>query len=277
MDSREFSLNVDYLGSSGTILSCEQKAALQTSLVILKNNYKFNRLYFWGKILGIKDDYFIVQGITNDELGDRKTLYSKDCMTWGLLQPPTEEMAKKNKFAKGRFTGDPSFEFEHIEIKKTGEGESAIETEESIIIKEEERLSVVVADIDRDVRIAPRGAFTKMTDGTVTQNRTWEGLSAADAGRLSNYLHLRTPERINEKSLLQRAEMNKALDFLDPVDADVPRGAIWSVQAERGTGLVTLRSLLWDGYTFYHVPGTRNFGAVYAGSGTKNSDLPFML
>ena len=68
-------MNVDYVGSSGVILSTEQKAALQSSLVILKSNYKFHRVLFWGKILGVKNDYFIVQGVSKDELKDRKSLY----------------------------------------------------------------------------------------------------------------------------------------------------------------------------------------------------------
>jgi radial spoke head protein 9 len=51
----------------------------------------------------------------------------------------------------------------------------------------------------------------------------------------------------------------------------------WSIQFERGSGLVTLRSLHWLGFTFYHVPGTRKCGSVYVGTGNKNLDLPFML
>ena len=51
----------------------------------------------------------------------------------------------------------------------------------------------------------------------------------------------------------------------------------WSIQFERGSGLVTLRSLHWLGFAFYHVPGTRKYGSVYVGVGTKNLDLPFML
>lgn len=66
---------IDYVGSSGVILSTEQKAALQSSLVILQSNYKFRGVKFWGKIFGVKSDYFIVQGVGKDELKDRKTLY----------------------------------------------------------------------------------------------------------------------------------------------------------------------------------------------------------
>ena len=75
MDSQDLHLSVDYVGSSGVIISSEQKAALQTSLCILQNNQKFSRVNMWGKILGVKDDYFIAQGIGKDELGEKKTLY----------------------------------------------------------------------------------------------------------------------------------------------------------------------------------------------------------
>lgn len=75
MESEGLHMNIDYVGSSGIILSTEQKAALQSSLVILRSNYKFERVLFWGKILGVKNDYFIVQGVGRDELKERKTLY----------------------------------------------------------------------------------------------------------------------------------------------------------------------------------------------------------
>ena len=75
MESEGLHLNIDYVGSSGIILSPEQKAALQTSLIILQSENKFKKVYFWGKILGIKDDYFIAQGTGKDEIAERRTFY----------------------------------------------------------------------------------------------------------------------------------------------------------------------------------------------------------
>lgn len=75
MEAEGLNMTIDYVGSSGVVLSTEQKAALQSSLVILKSNYKFRGVKFWGKILGVKSNYFIVQGVGKDELKDRKTLY----------------------------------------------------------------------------------------------------------------------------------------------------------------------------------------------------------
>ena len=57
---------------------------------------------------------------------------SKDCVHWGLLPEATKAMKEQSKLAKGRFVGDPSFEFEHTEVKKVGEGEDATEEEETV-------------------------------------------------------------------------------------------------------------------------------------------------
>ena len=57
---------------------------------------------------------------------------SKDCVKWNLLPEATKAMRDQSKLAKGRFTGDPSFEFEHVETKKVGEGEEQTEEEETV-------------------------------------------------------------------------------------------------------------------------------------------------
>jgi len=75
MDSEDLHLMVDYVGTSGIILNPEQKSALMTSLCIAKSNYKFCKVIFWGKISGIKDDYYIAQGYSKDFFGERKTMY----------------------------------------------------------------------------------------------------------------------------------------------------------------------------------------------------------
>lgn len=75
MDFKTLYYSWELVAGSGQTLSVEQRVALQTSLVILQKNYKFNRVLFWGKILGLKDDYFIAQGRGEDEMQDKKDLY----------------------------------------------------------------------------------------------------------------------------------------------------------------------------------------------------------
>lgn len=75
MDSEAFLWNLDYLGSSGVVLSVEQKTCIQSSLVTLRKEQKFRRTKLWGIIRGIQKDYFIVHGVGKNELTDRKALY----------------------------------------------------------------------------------------------------------------------------------------------------------------------------------------------------------
>lgn len=75
MDSQSLHYSLEHVAGNGYNLNIEQRAALQSSLLILKKNYKFHRLLFWGKILCLKEDYFIAQGRGEDELQDKRNLY----------------------------------------------------------------------------------------------------------------------------------------------------------------------------------------------------------
>jgi len=105
------------------------------------------------------------------------------------------------------------------------------------------------------------------------------GLSQGEACKLSNYLHMHPPNQLFKKTLLQRANLDRAIDFLDPATEDIPGAPnlCWSIQHERGGSQVVIRSLLWPGYTFFHIPGSRHFGSLYNGCGIYNIDLPFMM
>lgn len=76
MDASELMTNINFFGSSGILLSPEQKAALQSSLVILQYENKFEKLYFWGIIKGTRSSYLIALGVGRDEFGpDKKCFY----------------------------------------------------------------------------------------------------------------------------------------------------------------------------------------------------------
>ncbi|KAL3321240.1 Radial spoke head protein 9 [Cichlidogyrus casuarinus] len=278
MDAIDLQLKIEYLGHCGIVLTPEQKSALQTSLVILKHEQKFQTVQFWGKIIGARADYFIAQGIGDDCLKDKRMLYSKDCIVWGLLPIPSPEEIEKSSYFKGRFTGDPAFEFEFTDIKQVaGEGDELIETEEIISMKEENRLAAVIARIDYDAQIIPRGAYIRVATGRVLRNKSFEGLTVAEAGKLSSYLHMRDPRRLPYVRINNpRVRTDKAIDFLDCVEDDIPKGC-WAIQFEGGNNLAFVKSLLWMGFVLYHVPETNWYGSVYSGTGEYNIDLPFML
>ncbi|XP_034755536.1 radial spoke head protein 9 homolog [Etheostoma cragini] len=275
MDSNSLYYSLELVAGSGSTLNVEQRTALQTSLVILKKNYKFHRVLFWGKILGLKDDYFIAQGRGEDELLDKKNLYSFNCMNWFLLPPATDSMIEKVSKIKSRFIGDPSYVYEHIEIRRRGENDDA--TEEVVTkVNEERRLAVTVHQIDDEASVVPRGAFIKSPHGLVQMSHSFGGLSHSEAGKLDNFLHFSKAKNLKKKSILEMGDLTPAIDFLDVLSDDIPKGS-WSLQFECASKVCVLRSLLWLGLSFYHVPTTPQHGYIYIGDGLKNLDLPFML
>ncbi|XP_031203485.1 radial spoke head protein 9 homolog [Mastomys coucha] len=276
MDADSLLLSLELASGSGQGLSPDRRASLLTSLMLVKRDYRFERVLFWGRILGLVADYYIAQGLSEDQLAPRKTLYSLNCTEWSLLPPATEEMAIQTSVVSGRFMGDPSHEYEHTELQKVNEGEKAFDEEVVVQIKEETRLVSIIDQIDKAVAIIPRGALFKTPFGVTHVNRTFEGLPLSEVRKLSSYFHFREAIDLKSKTLLEKSDLEPSLDFLDSLEYDIPRGS-WSIQMERGNALVVLRSLLWPGLTFYHAPRTKNYGYIYVGTGEKNMDLPFML
>ncbi|KAK7906921.1 hypothetical protein WMY93_015533 [Mugilogobius chulae] len=277
MDSNSLSYALDLVAGSGHTLTVEEKTVLSTSLVIMKKNYQFNRVLFWGKILGLKSDYYIAQGRGENEMQEQKYLYSSNCMDWSLLPPATPSMIQEvSKVARGRFTGDPSYVYEHVEIKKNGEEEEEAAEEEVSKVTEENRLVATIYQIDQEVSVVPRGAFIKSPNGLVQLNRSFGGLSYSEAGNLENFLHFSEQKNMKKRSILEMADLNPVMDFMDLLDDDIPKGS-WHLRFECANQVCVIRSHLWLGLTFYHIPMTPQHGYVYIGEGTRNIDLPFML
>ncbi|KAJ8274727.1 hypothetical protein COCON_G00093520 [Conger conger] len=215
-------------------------------------------------------------GVTEDELKDKKALYSLNCIDWHLLPLPTPVLlAEVAAVAKGRFVGDPSFEYELTETRQQGEGDEAVKEEFTMKVTEEKRLAATVFNIEKDVSVVPRGAFIRTPHDTVQVNHSFQGLSTLEARNLGNYLHFTEPQQLKKKSILEMADLDPSIDFLDPLSEDILKGS-WSLQME-GSSMCVLRSLLWLGLTFFHVPATPQHGYIYMGDGLKNLDLPFML
>lgn len=64
------------LAASGdTGLSLENRAALQASLLLLQRDYRFERVWFWGCIQGVRGTYYIAQGLGPDLAAPRSRLY----------------------------------------------------------------------------------------------------------------------------------------------------------------------------------------------------------
>ncbi|XP_053314549.1 radial spoke head protein 9 homolog [Spea bombifrons] len=277
MDAENLQLPLEMMSGSGQGLSPEQSAALRTSLLLLRRDMQLSRVLLWGKILGVRGDYFIAQGIEGlEQLRGRKTFYSLNCVDWCLLPPATAGIIAETQGVRGRFVGDPSHEYEYTVRRKAGDGDAAYEEEVTMHVKEESRLVATIALIDKEAAVVPRGAFVKSPLGEVRINHCFRGLTASEAKKLSSFFHFTPTTSPPTKSLLEKADLTPSMDFLDSLEHDVPRGS-WSLQSERGSSVTILRSLLWLGMTFYHVPLTPQHGYLYVGTGERNIDLPFMI
>ena len=110
----------------------------------------------------------------------------------------------------------------------------------------------------------------------VTPNRTFEGLNASSASTLTNFFHFREPTELQRLGALEKKGLVASTDFLDPVSGDVPKGS-WALKFDGPRQNVTLSSLKYPGYHFFHRLGTSAFGGAYFGNGAINKDLVFMI
>ena len=93
---------------------------------------------------------------------------------------------------------------------------------------------------------------------------------ATKARRPHPHLPGRRPAR--RVTLVPRA--SQAVDFLKPASSIVPKGSL-CIRHDDGSGLTTIRSLLWPGAVAYTLGGS--WGYCYFGTGEKNADIAFML
>lgn len=62
-------------GGGGAGLSPEKRAALGASLPLLKRDYRFEAVWFWGCVHGVRGTYYIAQGLGADRAAPRSRLY----------------------------------------------------------------------------------------------------------------------------------------------------------------------------------------------------------
>lgn len=260
----------------GHILSTEESIILHNSLLILQNENHFRKIYFWGRIFGLDNDYYVVYGYRNDVLYDQLFYYSLDCINWALLPLATQYARKLTAICSARFQGDPAIVLDVlIEKDEINFGEPL---QEACIrkLKEEDRLSATIHMINDEAAVCPRGALYKRADNVIVENATFEGLTYLEACEIKNFLHFRRPQKKYNSNLLTRDDYNFAMDFLDPLDIDIPENC-WIQNFTAEEHLIILKTLFWPGMNFYHFLATSRHGFVYFGNGLKCMDVPFFL
>jgi radial spoke head protein 9 len=263
MELFDLEASVKLVASAGNTLNVHEILCIQAGLTKLKTNEKYDKIYFWGKIFGQNSDYYIAYGLKDSdfEFPHKKFYFATESFVFAELPLITEEVADKiiEEFQETLFTGLP---------------DTPLSTEAEVT--ELDHLAQVVAEIDFDSSVVPKGAYALNEVHSVVPNMDFNGLSSDPSTKLENYLHFRPPTSVAKLRALARDDVQFYSNFLDSLEEDLPNGC-WAIRKDPSTSVVTLRSLSWPGYIAFHTQGTKKFGGLYFGYAQKNRDLPFLL
>lgn len=65
----------------------------------------------------------------------------------------------------------------------------------------------------------------KIGKGSLPTCCLFVGLSVSEAKKLSSYFHFREPVELKNKTLLEKADLDPSLDFMDSLENDIPKGS----------------------------------------------------
>ena len=260
----------------------------------------FEELMFWGRISGLRADFYIAVGVTYSKQYEfpTKTFYFASSNDFVFKQFREINTLHKDKYdgLVGPFTGDSAHVYVKVENETDPNAEAAA-TEEPVeerdpledtppedpnkgvvyrSLIEEDRLLYTVMAIENDCQICPHGAFRLTEDHEVERNVAFRGLAREQCFSLSSYSHFRNCQDETKKAMLLQDDAVYQPDFLDEVCSDLPNG-MWSCQKDVTGQMAIIRNNVWAGFTAYHKACSEEFGGIYVGDGLKNLDLCFQL
>ncbi|GET86103.1 hypothetical protein, conserved [Leishmania tarentolae] len=104
--------NAAYLPLIGSCLTAGEQTALQCSLPLLSQRYRGTPIQLWGKVTGLKANYWVAQAFPNGEFAPAVSFYSVDGgNTWTMLSELTEEQVSLCESLRGPYQGVPSYEY----------------------------------------------------------------------------------------------------------------------------------------------------------------------
>jgi len=91
-------------------------------------------------------------------------------------------------------------------------------------VAEEARLAYTIHLIDQDTSVVPKGAFVLGSSSHVMINSAFRGLEEHESRKLTSFLHLRAPNKLQDLSATDKSALTASLDFLDNLGMDEPKG-----------------------------------------------------
>lgn len=260
-------LTVKHLATCGAVLSAEQQAALDHSLVIKRVEAGLKTLVLWGKILARNGkDYLVAEGYNDALLKDgavvfeAKYYYSQDGVKWLDLQANEPDTSVRALKVRQQLRGDPSQVYPIEEKDLAAEAKPLEEGEDPpkplvFEITELQVLRARIDEINNKCGVVPTGAMILDARNHLVINKLFSGKQYPE--KLESYQHRTTPPG-------------------GPTLANDLRG-VWAVQYEPFKSIAICKSMLFPGYSFYYNGYDNTWGSLYVGDGNRNNDLIFML
>jgi radial spoke head protein 9 len=269
-------------------------------------------LWFWGKIFGEENDYYITLGINYHgqfEFPQKKFYFTTNSTFSFVPLPETYEYHDKdflNSYYKG-LKGVPNTIINRYQEEvppDDGSGNAGSNQPLDEILPDDKKvvnpddldkstitapkveekkenfteslkLAYLVKNIDFDTNVVPQGAFRLIPEHELRRNQSFKGLSPDELLHLDKFLHFR-PISESKRELVESDEAIFRFDLLDSIADDKVKGS-WSIQLDSTKKVANIRSLLWPGYFAVHKANTNFFCGCYFGNGMKNAELPFMI
>jgi radial spoke head protein 9 len=280
MEFHELELATKYLAGIGVTLNASEVTGLSAGLTKLKQAESYMDIYFWGKCVGVLNDYYVAYGIRakgGEFACPQKKFYwcLKDSFVFTEMAVVTDADIAVISGISGRLSGDPDKDLNATDDEPPVEGDEA---PERLKVLESQRLAYLVGLIDEDTAVVPAGAYVLDESHDAAAGLGFRGLTWDEAtdGSLKYFQHFRPAKDLSALRVAAKDDVEFHSNFLDTLETDVPKGC-WVKRVDAAQTYVHLRSLLWPGYVAYHAPGTRFFGGMYIGTCEKNMDLPFLL
>lgn len=193
----------------------------------LTEDTNFDQIVFWGKIEGIKKDYYIATGLNFKGCYEFpiKTFYwcsGADFNFAKFTEVKTEYKNEVDKF-RGMFVGQPDKILIQAKAEEAQEDAPAPEedaeekvedplvSESSVEVKpppqnflELDRLVYTVRAIEVDCQTVPIGAFKMTPSHEMRYDDEFKGLSIKDANNLKFYQHFRNPVSVEKQEMMSK-------------------------------------------------------------------------
>jgi radial spoke head protein 9 len=304
MDQFTFKQGIsNFISSQGSTLSSKEDLGLSLSLHKLSGQVSTSKVYFWGRIRGASQDYYIAYYWTE---GEKKFLVSSgnqfDFKPIASINSEQSEWLQSHHHHTIEFSGNLS---QRLTPEPTPEEEQQEEETDPSQNDQSETAPADPATDDNENQQPPSTNETATTEEKPKKKKkapveVFESHKLAqtissierdtslvpfgsfilnDAGVIvedNTFKGLTYQESLNLANYyhLRVQHPGDFQDFMPCIVDDLPRNQ-WVIRNE--IGATVIRSLLWPGYSFYHTPGTPYFGGVYIGDGIKQADLAFLL